>query len=303
MFKRIQSFIRMTTQQRLTPKALHDLQHMKLKHLIQTAWNHVPFYQRHFEKAGIRPADIRDLSDLKNIPIVTRNEVQRAGLNQMLGGNIKKNRCIYMTTSGSSGKPLELYFNRPDFTKLNVNWIRPLLANGVKPWNRRMEITGPHNIQKRKRSYQNLGLFRNQSISIFKGPADWADFMRLVRPDILYGYSSSLKLFARHLLNSGNDDHKPEFVFGVSDQVDPDGRRWVREAFGKDLIDLYGAAETGCIAWECPICHAYHINADSVIVEIIKDGRTAEPGEIGRVVVTNLHSHSMPFIRYDLGDI
>jgi phenylacetate-CoA ligase len=46
-----------------------------------------------------------------------------------------------------------------------------------------------------------------------------------------------------------------------------------------------------------------HTCDDSVIVEILKDGRPAGVGERGEVVITVLHSFAMPFIRYKLGDI
>jgi phenylacetate-coenzyme A ligase PaaK-like adenylate-forming protein len=40
-----------------------------------------------------------------------------------------------------------------------------------------------------------------------------------------------------------------------------------------------------------------------VLVEVLQDGRPAEPGERGEVVLTNLHAYAMPFIRYRIGDI
>ena len=39
-----------------------------------------------------------------------------------------------------------------------------------------------------------------------------------------------------------------------------------------------------------------------MIVEVLKDGRPARPGEVGEVVATRLHAFAMPFIRYRLGD-
>ena len=40
-----------------------------------------------------------------------------------------------------------------------------------------------------------------------------------------------------------------------------------------------------------------------MILEVLRDGRPAEPGELGEVVATGLHSYQMPFIRYRIGDV
>src|SRR5690606_32661935 len=46
-------------------------------------------------------------------------------------------------------------------------------------------------------------------------------------------------------------------------------------------------------------------NEASFIVEVVSltADRPAGPGELGRVVVTDLFSHAMPLIRYDTGDL
>ena len=47
----------------------------------------------------------------------------------------------------------------------------------------------------------------------------------------------------------------------------------------------------------------YHINADCLMVECLRDGQPVPPGESGEIVVTNLHAYAMPFIRYSVGDV
>jgi phenylacetate-CoA ligase len=63
-------------------------------------------------------------------------------------------------------------------------------------------------------------------------------------------------------------------------------------------MDYYASFEAGPIAWECRTCGAYHLSADTVIVESLADGQPARPGQAGEAVITNLHSYAMPFIRY-----
>jgi len=69
------------------------------------------------------------------------------------------------------------------------------------------------------------------------------------------------------------------------------------------MVDFYAAVETKCIAWECSKRCGYHLNSDTLVVEFIRDGKPAKPGEPGHIVVTPLYLYAMPLIRYDLGDV
>jgi phenylacetate-CoA ligase len=200
------------------------------------------------------------------------------------------------------GSPLKIYFTKEDHTIINLNWVRPLLANSVKFFDRRAVLARPH-ILPRKKWYQYIGLWRNVGISLFESTDSWIDRLRAYRPDVIHGYSMSLKLLAKTIKKRNIRDITPKVVFGTSELVDNECRKLVSDVFQTRLVDLYGAAETGCIAWECPICSNYHLNSDTVIVEFIRTEEKVSCDFQCRVVVTNLHSFAMPIIRYELDDI
>ena len=59
----------------------------------------------------------------------------------------------------------------------------------------------------------------------------------------------------------------------------------------------------GIIALQCPSGGLYHLQSESVHVEILDEaGRPCAPGEIGRVIVSPLHNFAMPLLRYESGD-
>jgi phenylacetate-CoA ligase len=72
--------------------------------------------------------------------------------------------------------------------------------------------------------------------------------------------------------------------------------------FSCDVFDKYGCREFSGMANECNKHEGLHINAENVIVEILKDGKPVGEDETGEVVVTDLHNLSTPFIRYRVGD-
>jgi phenylacetate-CoA ligase len=46
-----------------------------------------------------------------------------------------------------------------------------------------------------------------------------------------------------------------------------------------------------------------HLSTDLCLVEVRRNGRKAEPGELGAIVLTDLRGRAMPLIRYDTGDL
>jgi phenylacetate-CoA ligase len=88
----------------------------------------------------------------------------------------------------------------------------------------------------------------------------------------------------------------------VSETV-PEGLRERVEDRGAALYDCYSSEEMGYIALQCPESDLYHVMAESLIVEVVDDeGRPCRDGEAGRVLVTDIHNHATPMIRYEIAD-
>ena len=78
----------------------------------------------------------------------------------------------------------------------------------------------------------------------------------------------------------------------------------IEAAFGAPVYERYASWDTGAIAHHCPEARGFHLAAESVLVEIVRqDGGPAAPGEIGEVLVTTLRNRAMPLVRYRLGDL
>jgi len=86
--------------------------------------------------------------------------------------------------------------------------------------------------------------------------------------------------------------------------LDKHNRILIESVLHAKVFDYYGAMETGLMAWECCKHMGYHINSDTLTLEVINDkGEPAGSGERGKIIVTGLLSYTMPFIRYNIGDI
>jgi phenylacetate-CoA ligase len=77
----------------------------------------------------------------------------------------------------------------------------------------------------------------------------------------------------------------------------------LRDGFGAPFRDAYGTSELGSAAVSCGHAPGMHVFEDLFIVHVLREGRQAAPGQLGRLVVTDLVNAAMPLIRYEVGDV
>jgi phenylacetate-CoA ligase len=83
-------------------------------------------------------------------------------------------------------------------------------------------------------------------------------------------------------------------------------RRLLGRAFpGIQVFETYNSTEIDSIAYECQAHRGLHLQETLVLVEVLDQrDRPVPPGEVGRMVVTDLVHDVFPLIRYDgLGDL
>ncbi len=89
----------------------------------------------------------------------------------------------------------------------------------------------------------------------------------------------------------------------VGERVDGALRERCAAVLGIDIADAYTCQEAGYLALQCPQGDGYHLMAEGALVELLRaDGSPCAEGETGKVVITDLHNHATPVVRYALGD-
>ena len=285
------------------PERIERYRLSRLRRLLHHTCENVPFYRRLYAEAGVSPDSIASVGDLARLPIVRREQIQHLGA-ELLAGDADLSRCVRSSTSGSTGVPLEIVSSSADRAVFNPSFFRVYLGAGLKPWHRLTYFQARRERLGARSWYEGFGLYRRQMLSTHDEPESWVAGIRRWRPYLIHGYSLTLKLLAEATLEHGGGDLRVPLVASTSGILDATGRELLTTALGCRVIDIYASEEAGSvIAWECPECAAYHLSNDTVITELLHDGRPARPGEDATVVVTNLSNFTMPFIRYDQGDV
>jgi len=275
----------------------------RLKRLLRHAGTAVPFYRELYRDAGVDPRRIETPAELHHLPIVRREDLQARPRGELVAEGVDPERCIRTRTSGSTGLPLEILSLRRDRRVFNPSFFRAYLAWGLRPWHRMTYFQARPEKLAQRSWFEHLGIFRRQMLFSLEEPELWLEAIATWRPHLIHGYALTLKLLAEAALRRGRRLPVP-LVASTSGVLDAVGRELIRRAFGSRIVDIYASEEAGSVmAWECPECEGYHLCIDTVVVELLRDGRPARPGEEAAVIVTNLFNFTMPMIRYDQGDV
>lgn len=301
---------------RLSARSLADIQARKLARLLRMADAHCPFYRERFQAAGV---DVYDsaigLHTLGQLPLLDRHEVQHC-LAEMTWRDCPGGPPVPYATGGSTGQPLRLSIDR---CRQAADWAARWRARhwwGLRPGAREVMLwAGPMPGRASDSMSDHLRIVRDRLLNQFILDAfnmseqtmdAYAERIRQVRPRLLYGYSSSLALLARHMLSRGRVleiRDSPRAVFVTGETITPRDRQDIQSAFGAPVVVEYGSRECGFLAGGCE-AGRLHVANENVIVEVLdEDGRPTAPGEVGEVVVTCLEAFATPLIRYRIGDL
>ena len=122
-------------------------------------------------------------------------------------------------------------------------------------------------------------------------------------PGYLLTYPTNLNALLGHFAERKQRLPGLREVRSLGETLSPHLRARCQEVLGVRVVDGYSSQEVGVIALECPVSGLYHLQSESLLVELLDAaGQPCAEGTVGRVVVTDLHNFATPLLRYDLGD-
>lgn len=276
-------------------------QNRALRSVVRHAYARVPYYRRLFDRAGLKPEDVRGLDDLPRIPVTSRQDLQQQPAADLIASGVNADTLLAYRTSGSSGAPLTVRRERlEEYLLLAYQW-KSRLAQGRRLTDRAASITYIRGA--REALHERLTRRWRHQIDCLLPPRQILDRLRVIRPSALLGAPSVLAWLAEEMTDADRNQIRPRVVGCGQETLTEAARQRIIAAFGAPVFDNYGAYEFARLAWECPQRYGYHVSDWTLILEVLQDGRPAEPGEQGEVVGTALHSYAMPIIRYRLGDL
>jgi phenylacetate-CoA ligase len=279
-------------------KTLKTLQERRLKYLVNYAYRNTSLYKSKFKAAGITPTDISTLEDITKIPVVTKEEIKAVFPDGIVVPGFSERNCRVERTSGTSGSILKILFDYKAWNRLEAVALRDYFAHGIRPWHKFCIVcSSPAEYESVSASpfSRTVGVLEKDSESLARD-------IRTINPHIIGAHPATLVGLCKAIEKDDITGIAPGIVLIGGEVAYPAWREYIETTLKTPTINKYGAAEMNSVAWECSHGNM-HVDADSVIVEFVKEGEPVAPGERGEVVVTNLWNVAMPFIRYRLGDL
>jgi phenylacetate-CoA ligase len=294
----------------LTREQMQDLQEQKLRRLIHQAYYHVAYYREAFDKLGIKPEEIQTIDDLMRLPLLDKNTIREHLYFDLLSDNHDKSKILRISTSGSTGEPFVCF---ADKFQLEMRWAATLRSQEwtgyrfgdrcARLWHQTIGMSLVQIVKEKLDAWMTRRLFIPAYEMSEENLHRHMNRLRKHKPVLIDGYAESFNFLAHYLKQHGLSGVRPKGIMSSAQILPEQSRQIIAEEFGCGVFDKYGSREFSGIAYESDAHDGHLVVDENFIVEILKDGRRAEPGEMGEVVITDLNNFCMPFIRYRVGDL
>ncbi|MHC5674799.1 glycosyltransferase [Nostoc sp.] len=294
----------------LSSKQIRELQIKRLKRLIHHAYYHVPYYRNAMESLGVKPSDIQTLDDITRLPLLSKTDVRSNLYFDLFSDTHSKKNMLRIATSGSTGQPFVTYAEQTQLEMRFATTLRSMEWTGwrfgdkqARLWHQTIGMSWSKIIREKLDAWFMRRLFipafemRDNNLEVF------IKRLRDYKPLLVDGYAESLNFLAYYVKQNNIDAFKPIAIVSSAQTLPEQSRKTIEERFQTKVFDKYGSREFSGIAYECEYHDGHHIMAESYIVEILKDNRSAQPGEVGEVAITDLNNFLVPLIRYRIGDL
>ena len=286
-----------------TPEKLSQIQLRKFMDLVHYHKKHSPFFAERTKDIDLSPMGL-----LGRLPILKRADLQAAG-NKFFATEVPKEHGNIgeVKSSGSTGEPVVIKATNVTATFFHAFNIQEMMMHNRDPRMKAASIKA--NITETK-VYEKWGMpldaffgETGRSLAI-KGSTDIVEQDRLLRefkPELLTVYPSNLSALL-DIWEENPIDWKIQHIKSMGETLSDTIRQRVTKILGIKVEDTYSSQELGTIAIQCST-GLYHTMDQNLLVEVLDDNyKPVKQGEIGRVVVTDIHNYASPMIRYETGD-
>lgn len=281
----------------------------RLNELLQQARDRSPFYQKSLRELSL---PLKNLAALEQLPVLTKTDI-RQNFQELQCSDMPRARFVLSRTGGSTGEPTYYFWDKRGMDWNRASVYRSAEWAGTALGERTVQMSGSHyDFTQAQKLWGRITLYlqryRDYPVAFLTEELLERYYRRLrrFRPSSIWGYASGIHAFARHIKmhHPGSSFDFLRALVTSSETLRPEQRATINQVFGDNKVyDHYGSREM-YMGSECRAHRGYHLHAEVLLVEVVdKENKACAPGELGRILITDLSNHVFPFIRYEIGDV
>ena len=294
----------------LSREEMSTVQGERLSKVVQKVYDNVEIYRKKMDLAGVKPSDIRTISDITKLPFTVKYDLRESYPFNFF--SVPKSEIVRVhASSGTTGKLTVV-----GYTKADIDMWADMVA-------RCMKMVGCDNNSTVQDSF-GYGLFTgglgmhygSEKLGSMTVPTSSGNTLRQLQlmrdfeADTICCTPSYAIFLSEAMAKEGfNDRSEFKLKRGImgAEPWSEEMRRDIERRMQIKAYDIYGLSEImgPGVACECEEQDGLHFNEDHFYPEIV-DPDTLEPvphGQNGELVITTLTKEGIPLIRYRTRDI
>lgn len=272
----------------------------QLSNVVDYAFENIPFYHEFYKSHGYEAGALRSIVDFKHLPLLSKDILRNIKIEDFIPRGVSKGSpgMFWSSTSGSSGVALPILSDLDSVSNNALNYYRMFKQLAGDEFSPDRWIYNIHHIRSWPSSM--CGDYPTFTLNDIADPEEFVRHLEKLRPiilNLLPSYLPVLEPYATRIAALGM-----KAIITNSEASSKHEREYYSTLFKTYVLDEYSSEEVGIIALECPYRH-YHPDSDQVYVELEKIESSAGEANLSNVYCTDFLCRTMPFIRYDHGDI
>ncbi len=291
---------------------IKEFQEQKLQELLHYISSKSPFYKKTFLNKNVDIKFIKTLEDLKYLPITTKEDLQKNNDDFLC---IKKEKIVdYVTTSGTTGKPIYFGLSDKDLDRLAYNEAISFACSNITKKDTIQLMTTID-----RQFMAGLAYFlgaRKLGASIIRVGAgipelQWDSILKF-KPTYIIAVPSFLLKMIEYAEKNNIDINKTSVKGAIcigealkNQDFTPNVlAKKIQDKWNIKLFSTYASTEMNTAFAECEYQIGGHHHPELIITEILDDNnKPVKQGEEGELVITTLGIEAMPLLRFKTGDI
>lgn len=295
----------------LSTEELYELQWKKLKELLQFCIDEIPYYRETWAEIGFTHSDdFKSMDDFYKLPILTK-DIIIANQDRLISDKFKEG-ALSKTTSGSTGKSMRIELSAESEQRRQAVMWRGYSRAGAGIGKKVMYLWGSEVVDRGflwtlKNNLHNK-FFNRKMLNANEMNENNMDYylneINKYKAYAIVSFVNPLYELAK-FINKGRIKivHSPEAIITGAEALSDIQKEAIEKAFRCKVYNTFGCREFMLIGSECDEQNGFHTNIDHLVVETINDDGESVKGEMGELIITDLHNYRMPFIRYANGDM